>query len=94
MRVFVRTVVLSLVATYLIVFVADFADQESRHAQEGALQHPVTETVAAYVTTLVVAFVLLALFDNLDGGPVTMLTETIVLALPAGVGGAAGRVVV
>jgi putative integral membrane protein (TIGR02587 family) len=87
-------VVLSLVATYLIVFVAGFADQEARRTQVGALQHPLTETVAAYVTTLVVALCMLWVFDNLTGDPLTVLVETVVLGLPAGVGGAAGRVIV
>jgi len=87
-------VLLSLAATYLIVFVAGFADQEARRAQVGALQHPLTETVAAYVTTLVVALCMLWVFDNLTGDPITVLVETVVLGLPAGVGGAAGRVVV
>lgn len=88
-------VLLSLASTYGIVFVADFADQEGRRSQEGALQHPLTETVAAYVVTLAVALCMLWLFDNLTrSGPMSMLVQTIVLGFPASVGAAAGRLAI
>lgn len=86
-------VLVSLVATYLIVFVADFADLDARRSQRGALQHPLSETVAAYVVTLVVALCMLWSFDNLAGGPLAVLVQTIVLGFPAGIGGATGRLV-
>lgn len=86
---------LSLVSTYGIVFVADFADQQGRRGQEGVLQHPLTETVAAYVVTLVIAVGMLWIFDNLPAaGPMPVLLEAIVLGFPASVGGAAGRLAV
>lgn len=88
-------VLVSLVSTYTIVFVADFADQESRRAQEGVLQHPITETVASYVVTLGVALTMLWMFDNLPhAGAMPVLIATIVLGFPASVGAAAGRLAV
>lgn len=86
-------VLVSLAATYLIVFIADFADVDARRSQQGALQHPLSETVAAYVVTLVVALGMLWAFDNLSGGPLAVLVQTMVLGFPAGVGGATGRLV-
>src|SRR3546814_10466707 len=85
----------SLASTYAIVFVAEFADQEGRRSQEGALQHPITETVAAYVVTLAVSLCMLWMFDNLTStGPMSVLVQTIVLGFPASVGAAAGRLAV
>ena len=88
-------VLLSLASTYAIVFIAEFADQEGRRSQEGALQHPITETVAAYVVTLAVSLCMLWMFDNLTStGPMSVLVQTIVLGFPASVGAAAGRLAV
>jgi len=86
----------SLVLSYAIVFAAGFGDQGRRSAQRGVLQRPVTETVVAYVVAILVSMALLLFFDNVDLSdpwPVS-LSRVVVLALPAAVGGAAGRVVV
>ncbi len=89
-------VVASLLVSYAIVFAAGFGDQAKQSAQLGVLQRPITETVVAYVVAILVSTASLLLFDNLaisDPWPVS-LSRVVVLALPAAIGGAAGRVVV
>ncbi|MGE9807323.1 MULTISPECIES: TIGR02587 family membrane protein [unclassified Janibacter] len=83
----------TLVTSYGIVFAAGFTGQDARHEQAGLLQAPLTETVVAYLLSLVVAFVLLWLFQRADGPWTEMLDRVIVLGLPAAIGGAAGRLV-
>jgi putative integral membrane protein (TIGR02587 family) len=84
----------SLLASYGIVFVAGFGDQEGRHTQEGPFQRPITETVVSYLCSLGVAAVLLWLFQR-GGAPFDdLLTRAVVLGFPAAVGGAAGRLAV
>jgi putative integral membrane protein (TIGR02587 family) len=86
----------SLLVTYLIVFAAGFTGAEARHSQRGVLQHPLTETLAAYIVALAMAGLLLMLFQRVDAAHtwVEVLTEVVVLGLPAAVGGAAGRLAV
>jgi putative integral membrane protein (TIGR02587 family) len=86
----------SLLVTYLIVFAAGFTNAEGRHQQEGILQHPLTETLAAYLIALAMAVLLLVLFQRVDSAHTwaEVLGEAVVLGLPAAVGGAAGRLAV
>ncbi len=84
----------SLTVSYAIVFVADFSKQQQRHAHEGIFQRPLSETVAAYLISLVIAAVLLWFFQRgltpwSDG-----LGRVIVLGFPATIGGAAGRLAI
>ncbi len=67
-----------------------------QHEQRGPFQSPLTETVLAYLLSLLVALLALALFDQIEwGDPLgEMVTMVLVLGLPAAVGGAAGRLVV
>jgi putative integral membrane protein (TIGR02587 family) len=87
-------IVLSLLLTYCIVFASGFGS--GQHEQQGPFQSPLTETVLAYLLSLLVALVSLALFDRIEwGDPLgEMVTMVLVLGLPAAVGGAAGRLVV
>ena len=88
-------VIASLGISYLIVFEADFSKQAQRHSHSGIFQHPVTETVAAYLVALVVAAVMLWFFQRLDAVPWDVrFSYVIVLGLPGAVGGAAGRLAV
>jgi putative integral membrane protein (TIGR02587 family) len=84
----------SLLASYGIVFVAGFTDQDRRHMHEGALQHPVTETVVSYLIALGCAALMLWLFQRIDGPWDETLGKVIVLGLPAAIGGAAGRLAI
>lgn len=83
----------SLVVSYSIVFVAGFADEEHRRSQPGVLQHPMTETVAAYLVSLLCAAAMLWFFQRLaaEDPYQVSLAHVVVLGLPAAVGGAAGR---
>ena len=83
---------LTLVLSYLIVFASGF-DEAS---PDGPLQHPFTETVFSYVLSLLVAFGLLLLFQRISmHDPLhEIVRNTVVLALPAAIGGAGGRLVV
>ncbi|KGN30811.1 hypothetical protein N802_06270 [Knoellia sinensis KCTC 19936] len=84
----------SLLISYAIVFVAGFGKQDERHASEGPFQHPITETVVCYLVALAVAMVLLALFQRALLPWPELLSQSIVLALPAAIGGAAGRLAI
>ncbi len=87
-------VAMTLLTSYAIVFAADFHGQEGRHTQEGAFQRPITETLASYLVSLVVAGLLLWLFQRGVRPSADLLTRTVVLGFPAAVGGAAGRLAV
>ena len=64
----------SLLIAYSIVFVAGFAGQSRRHAQEGLLQHPMIETLASYVVALGASYGMLWLFQRADApGRVTLV---------------------
>ncbi|HUS61664.1 MAG TPA: TIGR02587 family membrane protein [Acidimicrobiales bacterium] len=86
----------SLVISYCIVFVAGFSNSEQRQSQAGILQHPVTETVVAYLLSLAAAALMLWFFQRFHSGEPwdVRLSRVIVLGLPAAVGGAAGRLAV
>ncbi len=86
----------SLLISYAIVFAAGFRDQAGRQEHEGLFQRPFAETVAAYVISLAIAALLLLFFQRIgpDQSWETWMTYTIVLGLPATIGGAAGRLAV
>ena len=84
----------SLAVSYAIVFVAGFSNQERRQQQKGALQRPITETAVCYLIALVAAFALLWMFQRGMRPWPDLLTQTVVLGLPAAVGGAAGRLAI
>jgi putative integral membrane protein (TIGR02587 family) len=84
----------SLLIAYAIVFVAGFAGQSRRHAQQGLLQHPLIETLASYIVALSSSFVMLWLFQRADAPGRVTLAQVIVLGLPAAIGGAAGRLAI
>jgi putative integral membrane protein (TIGR02587 family) len=85
---------LSLVLTYIIVFASGYG--AGQHEQPGPFQSPLTETVLAYVLSLLVALIALYLFDRIEmDDPLGQIVAMVlVLGLPASVGGAAGRLVV
>jgi putative integral membrane protein (TIGR02587 family) len=85
---------LSLVISYMIVFASGFGSQEGDRKDRPLLQRPAPETLLAYVVSLLVALTALYLFARVEiGDPIgQVVSETLVLGLPAAVGGAAGRV--
>jgi uncharacterized membrane protein len=78
------------------VFEAGFSNQQERRSSSGVIQHPVTETVACYLLSFVASAVMLWFFQRWTfSDPFTVvLHRSVVLALPAAVGGAAGRLAV
>lgn len=82
----------SLLISYGIVFASGFDGP----SPEGPFQKPFTETMLAYLVSLLVAFIMLYLFGQiaLDDPLLSIVEQTIVLAVPTTVGGAAGRLVI
>ncbi|MGV0029200.1 TIGR02587 family membrane protein [Phormidesmis priestleyi] len=92
----ILVMVASLVISYVIVFAAGFSKQQQRHEQSGIFQRPMSETIAAYLVSLFAAMVMLFFFNKVlftDPWQV-WLSHTLLLGLPAAVGGAAGRLAV
>ncbi len=86
----------SLLISYGIVFAADFTYQAKRQQQQGIFQSPLSETVMAYLVSLAASAFMLFFFHKLsfDDPWSVWLGYTLVLGLPATVGGAAGRLAV
>ncbi|AFY92056.1 TIGR02587 family membrane protein [Chamaesiphon minutus] len=86
----------SLLISYGIVFVAGLTNQDKRYQQEGLFHRPITETLIAYLVSLMSGLLMLWFFHQLSlEDPWTVwLSHAIVLGLPATIGGAAGRIVV
>ncbi|MBD2328014.1 TIGR02587 family membrane protein [Alkalinema sp. FACHB-956] len=89
----ILTIMASLLISYGIVFEANFSDQQKRRKQRGLFQTPLSETVMSYLVSLGVACAMLWFFQLLQWGdpPTLWVSYTIVLGLPATIGGAAGR---
>lgn len=83
----------SLLISYGIVFEAGFTTQKKRRQQQGLFQRPISETVVSYLVSLLAAALMLLFFHKLSfNDPWTLwLNYTLVLGLPATIGGAAGR---
>ena len=89
-------IALSVVAGYVIVFASGFDPSHHEPHQGGLFQRPFSETILAYVVSIVAATCMLVGFGQVAVGdpPLAALTKVLVLAVPASIGGAAGRVVV
>jgi uncharacterized membrane protein len=89
-------ILLSLLVTYSVVFAAGFAGEAERHRTPGPLQTPFAETVTAYVAAVLVCLIVLWLFGRIDGDSTTVeiYTKTVLLAFPASMAAAAGRLAV
>jgi len=86
----------SLIISYCIVFVAGLTNQTERRQQRGFLQRPINETLICYLLCLVASALMLWFFQQLNWSDPWQewLSEMIVLGLPATIGGAAGRLVI
>ena len=82
----------SVLLSYGIVFASEF----DRSRPSGPFQHPMSETILAYVVSLAIAALALYLFHQVDSSDplYSIVKQVVVLGLPATVGGAAGRLVV
>jgi putative integral membrane protein (TIGR02587 family) len=86
----------SVIISYGIVFEAGFTTQKKRQQQQGIFQRPLNETVASYLVSLFAATLMLFFFHRLTfNDPWTVwLSYTVLLGLPACIGGAAGRIAI
>ncbi|MEH2009281.1 TIGR02587 family membrane protein [Nostoc sp.] len=89
-------IVTSLLISYGIVFQAGFSDQQKRKQQKGIFQRPSSETIMSYLVSLLAGVFMLWFFQKLTfSDPWTMwLDHTLMLGLPATIGGAAGRLAI
>jgi uncharacterized membrane protein len=89
-------VLLSLVVSYVIVYAAGFAGESRRQRWRGALDHPITETILAYIVAVCVAWGCLMIFGRvaLDSPFAEIYAKTVLLAFPASMAAAAGRLAV
>ncbi|MCU0567849.1 MAG: TIGR02587 family membrane protein [Oculatellaceae cyanobacterium Prado106] len=92
----IAIILASLIISYGIVFAAGFTAQQRRRQQQGIFQTPLTETVIAYLVSLLAAALMLWFFHRLSfSDPWTLwLSETLLMGLPTTIGGAAGRLAV
>ena len=83
----------SLLISYSIVFGAGFAKEKKRRSQRGIFQSAESETVFSYLISLVASVLMLCFFQQLSFSDpwFLWLRTTILLGLPATIGGAAGR---
>lgn len=90
------TIAVSLLISYGIVFEANFANKSKRQQQQGLFQGPLSETIMSYLISLIAAAMMLWFFQQLDfSDPGAMwLSYTVLLGLPATIGGAAGRLAI
>jgi putative integral membrane protein (TIGR02587 family) len=86
----------SLIISYGIVFIAGFSNQKKRRQQQGFFQRPSGETVFSYLVSLLAAVLMLWFFHQLswDDPWQLWLRYTLILGLPATIGGAAGRIAI
>ena len=85
----------TLAMTLAIVFYADFRGGRSADQLDGPLSGPLPETVAAYAVSLLVSLLLLWAFGRTDGASLAAIAGmTVMLAVLASFGAAAGRLLV
>lgn len=87
---------MSLIVSYAIVFTSGLTQQQKRLQQTGLFQYPIEETIVSYLISLLTAALILWFFHRVDmATPWTVwLENSLVLGLPATVGGAAGRLAI
>ena len=85
----------TLAITLAVVFYADFRGGRSSEGSDSVLDHPLTETLAAYAVSLLVSLLLMWSFGRTDGASWSAIVgQTIMLAVVASFGAAAGRLLI
>ena len=86
----------SLLISYGIVFASEITNYEQRLKQPGIFQSPSSETIMSYLVSLLIGMLMLWFFQKLTiSDPWSVwLRYSIILGLPASIGGAAGRLAV
>ncbi|CAN5886791.1 TIGR02587 family membrane protein [soil metagenome] len=90
----ISLVLVALAITYLMVFYAEFGGKHVRRKSEGPIHTPLVETMLAYLVALVVAAGLLWSFGEIPSIDGATLAKSVVLAFPASLGAALGRILV
>ena len=87
---------ISLLISYCIVFASEITNYQQRLQQSGAFQSPLSETVVSYLVSLFISMLMLWFFQKIAFGDpwYVWLRYSIILGLPASIGGAAGRLAV
>ncbi|MBA2253615.1 MAG: TIGR02587 family membrane protein [Chloroflexi bacterium] len=85
-------VIATLLVTLGLVFYADFRGGHTITASDTPLDHPVSETLAAYAISLAVSWLLLWAFGRLEGASLAAIVAmTVALGVVASLGAAVGR---
>ncbi|WP_019504014.1 TIGR02587 family membrane protein [Pleurocapsa sp. PCC 7319] len=86
----------SLLISYGIVFASTITNYQQRRQQQGLFQTPQSETVISYLISLIAGMLMLWFFQKVAFSDpwFVWLRYGIILALPASIGGAAGRLTV
>jgi putative integral membrane protein (TIGR02587 family) len=89
-------IAVSLLLSYGVVFQASFANQPKRLQQRGLFQDPVSETLVSYIISLLASMLMLWFFHQVSfEDPWSLIFRyTVLLGLPATIGGAAGRLAI
>lgn len=89
-------ILLSLVVSYSVVFAAGFSGERKRQARTAPGLNSFSETVVAYCVALAVSFSVLWIFGRIGADMMwlEMYTKTVLLAFPASMAAAAGRLAV
>ena len=89
-------IAVSLIVSYGIVFASSITNYKHRRQQQGLFQTPQSETVISYLVSLLAGMLMLWFFQKIsfDDSWFIWLRYGIILALPASIGGAAGRLAV
>ncbi|MBE9043224.1 TIGR02587 family membrane protein [Pleurocapsales cyanobacterium LEGE 10410] len=86
----------SLLISYGIVFASTITNYEQRRQQQGLFQTPQSETIISYLISLITGMLMLWFFQKISFADswYIWLRYSIILGLPASIGGAAGRLAV
>ena len=86
----------SLIVSYGIVFASNITNYQHRRQQKGLFQTPQSETVISYLISLLAGMLMLWFFQKITFSDswFIWLRYSVILALPASIGGAAGRLAV
>ena len=86
----------SMLISYGIVFASTIANYQQRRQQQGLFQSPQSETVISYLISLITGMLMLWFFQKISFADswYIWLRYSIILGLPASIGGAAGRLAV
>ncbi|MEL6579106.1 MAG: TIGR02587 family membrane protein [Cyanobacteria bacterium J06621_12] len=86
----------SLLISYGIVFTSGITNYQHRLKQSGLFQTPQSETIMSYLVSLLIGMLMLWFFQKLTWSDpwFIWLRYSIILGLPASIGGAAGRLAV